>query len=276
MSRVSIILNADTRPVCPEFQGMWNGVRSRDFISAANLINKRKFFEGYETELIVFIDEHEPLTQSEYDALHQHCDCLVVRKHSKYYRGNDPFGPFNDVNYWQAFAMCRSDYIAHFDQDVVAFKRSKDVLDWMFDEIDSGRHKFVCYPSPHSPDPCVNEKYQGKFWASTRFFLAKRDAIKLDDLERGIRDNTWFFEKYGTPPVVNPWTESFLSQMNGFSVIYPPVALHQWAVFPWAKYIDGTIEKMNGMEYAQIHAALERAGGSGIFWDGADSSLMRL
>lgn len=272
--RVSILINCDTRPVCPEFQGMWKGVRSRDFISAANLINKRRFFEGYETELIVFVDEHEPLTTQQYEVLHEHADCVVVRKHSKYYRGNDPFNAFNDCNYLQAMAMSRCDYVAHFDQDVAAFKGSKDVLDWMFQQIDSEAYKFVCYPSPHSPHPCVAPNYEGKFWASTRFFLTKRDSIKLDVLERAIRQNDWFYSEYGKPPVVNPWTEAFLSQMNDWSVIYPPVVLHQWAVFPWTRYKDGTLEKMNGLSYPQIHAALERAGGSGIFWDGCSSDLL--
>lgn len=271
---ISVLINMDTRPVHPEFQGMWNGVRSRDFISAAAIINKRKFFEGYPIEICCHVDCHEDLTNKEFDVLYAHADAVTVRRHSKHYRGFEPFNAFNDVNYLQTFAMARGDYVAHFDQDVAAFKGSKDVLDWMFEQIDSGAYKFVCYPSPHSPHPCVAPNYEGKFWASTRFFLTKRDSIKLDDLERAIRDNKWFFEKYGTPPVVNPWTEAFLSQMNDWSVIYPPVVLHQWAVFPWTRYKDGTLEKMNGLSYPQIHAALERAGGSGIFWDGCNSDLL--
>lgn len=275
MSRISLAINVDTRPVCNQFEGMWKGVRSRDFLSDG-IRNKQKFFDGFELETIVHVDEHEPLTQQEYDTLHSLADCVIIRKHSKQYRGANPFNAFNDISYYQTLSMCRSNLVCHMDQDVAAFRVSQDVVQNLIDEVESDRYKFVCYPSPQSPDPCYAPQYQGKFWASTRFFLAKRDTLILDDLERGIRDNQWFYAKYGTPPVLNPWTESFLAAMANYSVLYPSVQLERWAVFPWQRYVDGTLARLDGMEYHQVSDAIRRCGGSGIFWDGADATLMQL
>ncbi len=271
---ISIIFNADTRPVCSEFQGLHKGVRSRDFIGRAALENKRKFFEGFESELIAFIDEHEPLTHEQYDVLHECCDCVVVRKHSRYYRGHNPFAKFNDVNYLQALSMARGEYICHFDQDMYAFRSSKAPIEWMIDEVNSGRHRIVSHPSRNAPAPCHAPEYEGKFWASTRFFFCKREEFDFTVLERAIRDPEWFYGAYDRPPRINPWTEQFLGVMAGYSVIYPPPDIRSWAVFPWMHYKDGAIEKLNGMLPEEVFYAIGKAGGDGVFYDGADVNLM--
>ncbi len=276
MSRISIILNTDSRPTNREFTGMWNGVRSRDFFGRPNLENKLKFFEGFDVELIVFLDRHEDLSHEEYDTLHSLADCLVVRKHSRDYRGANPFSAFNDVNYLQAFSQARSNIVAHFDHDVAAFRADKSDVDKLLEVVESDKSKFVCYPSPQSPHPCEAPNYQNQWWASTRFFICKRDTLILDDLERGIRDNEWLYAKYGRPHVVNPWTEAMICQMAGYSVLYPPVDLDRWAVFPWKQYDDGVLQRLNDMPHHQVADALRRAGGWGIFWDGAESRLMNL
>ncbi len=274
MSLVSVILNVDTRPICNEFTGMWNGVRSRDFLTTPGLLNKRNFFKGHDIELIVFVDEHQPLNEAELYALRTHADCVVIRKHSKYYRGANPFYAFNDLNYHNALSLARGEYVCHFDQDMAAFSSDESTVQFMKDEVDSGRHKFVCYPSPSSPNPCEAPSYQGKFWASTRMFFCKRETLILDDLERSIRDNEFFFEKYGKPPVVNPWTEAFIAGMADYSVLYPKVEIEKWCAFPWKRYTDGTLERLNSMSHSDVAQAVNRCGGWGIFWDGADSTLM--
>lgn len=271
---ISVIFNADTRPVCPQFEGMWKGVRSRDFIGDQALYMRKNFFRGHDIELIGYVDEHEPLTSEEYRVLHDHCDVTVVQKHTKKYRGADPFNAFNDVNYLHALSLARGEYVCHMDQDMALYTDDPSIVGSMLQELEN--HKFICYPSPHSPNPCVAPNYDGKFWASTRFFLCKRETLILDDLERGIRDNQWFFAKYGTPPVVNPWTESFIAQMADYKVYYPPVELDRWVAFPWHSYQDGTIMKLNSLPYSGVAAAVRRAGGDGVFWDGATSSLMQL
>jgi len=274
MGKISIIFNADTRPVCSEFQGLHKGVRSRDFIGRASLLNKRTFFREFDTELIAFIDEHEPLTHEQYDTLHELCDCVVVRKHSRHYRGWEPFGPFNDINYLQALSMARGEFVAHFDQDMAAFAFDRCPVVWMVDEVASGRHKFVCYPSPCSPAPCHAPEYENKWWASTRFFMCKRETLDFTVLERAIREPQWLYSTFDRPPRENPWMEQFLGILAGYSVIYPPVDLSSWAVFPWMIYRDGALEALNAMPYEAVRWCIEKAGGPGVFYDGADVNLM--
>ncbi len=272
--KISVAFNADTRPVCPEFQGLHKGVRSRDFIGRAALENKRRFFDGFDIELIAFIDEHESLTHEQYDTLHELCDCVVVRKHSRYYRGYNPFNAFNDVSYLQCMAMARGDIICHLDQDMFAYRSSRAPIDWMVNEVVSGLHKFVSYPSQNSPAPCHAPEYENKWWISTRFFLCLRESIDFTVLERAIREPQWLYETYDRPPRENPWTEQFLGIMAGYSVIYPPVDLRSWAVFPWMNYADGAIAKLNSMQPEEVFYAIEKAGGPGVFYDGADVNLM--
>lgn len=276
MKNLSLLINADTRPVHPSFEGMHKGVRSRDFIGRAAIEGKRKFFEGFDCEVIVHIDEHEPLTHEQYDVLHECCDVVVVRKHSKSYRGNDPFYPFNDVNYLQTFAMARCDLVAHFDQDVTAFAADGAPARWMVDEIISGKTKFISYPSKNHPHPVHAPDHLGMFWASTRFFLCHRDSIKLDVLEHAIREPQWLYENYSRPPQESPWTEQFLAVMNNYEVTYPKPDIDHWAIFPWMSYEDGLLDRMASLPYGDIASGIYRAGGEGIFHDGIDSRLTGL
>ncbi len=273
---ISVVLNVDTRPVRSAFQGLHKGVSSRDFLRTPGLLNKRNFFKDHDIELIVFVDEHSSLTEGEWYDLNTHADCVVVRKHRKYYRGAEPFSAFNDVNYLQALSMARGTHVAHFDQDMAAFSHNSRIIDWMLDEVDSGKHKFVSYPSVNFPAPCHAPEYQNKWWASTRFFLCKRETLDFTALERAIRDPQWCYEAYDRPPRENPWTEQFLGIMANYSVIYPEPKLGLWAVFPWMTYKDGTMEKLNAMPYEEVAAAINRAGGAGAFYDGVDVNLMGL
>lgn len=271
---ISIVINADTRPVRNEFGGMFNGVRSRDFIGRSALENKRKFFSGFDAELIVHIDEHEPLTNEQYSALHELCDCVVVRKHSKYYRGANPFGSFNDVSYLQALSMARGTHVAHFDQDMVASTSDDSIVNWMFDTVDSGEKKFVCYPSTCSPAPCHAPEYNNQWWVSTRFFFCRRESLELDVLERAIREPQWLYETVSRPPRENNWTEGFLGVMSGHSVIYPKPEIDRWAIFPWMSYRDGLMDKINAMSHGGVADLIHRAGGDGVFYDGVDANLL--
>jgi len=271
---ISIVLNADTRPVDLEFQGLTKGPRSRDFISRSALENKRKFFEGFDIEMIVHLDEHEPLSHEQYDVLHELCDAVVVRKHTRHYRDCDPFNGFNDINYLQALSMARGSYVAHFDQDMMAFAKDKSAVQMMMAEVDSGRYKFICNPSVNTPHPCHAPEYVGKFWASTRFFFCKRESLDLGALEHAIREPQWLYENYGRPPRENNWTEGFLGVLSNYSVLYPKPEIDSWAIFPWMKYVDGTIDRLSTMPYGQVASLIYKAGGDGIFWDGIDATKL--
>jgi len=273
---ISVVLNVDTRPVRSTFQGLHKGVSSRDFLRTPGLINKRNFFKGHEIELIVFVDEHDPLTAEEYFDLHTHADCVVVRKHRKYYRGSEPFSAFNDVNYLQALSMARGEYVAHFDQDMAAFSADPSTVDWMLHTLEFNHARFISYPSVNHPAPCHAPEYENKWWASTRFFICKRETLDFTVLERALRDPQWFYSTYDRPPRENPWTEQFLGIMAKYAVLYPHPNLESWAVFPWMTYRDGTLEKLNAMSHNEVAAAIHRAGGAGAFYDGVDVNLMGL
>lgn len=270
---LSIVINADTRPPREEHQGLFAGTVSRDYL-VDGLLNKKKFFQGFDCEFIVFIDEHQKVDALTLDMLREHADTVVLSKHSKHYRGIDPFGPFNDINYLRAFAMARGDTICHFDQDVAAFTSSPNEISALVNLVESGQRKFVSLPSPCSPHPVHDDSFQNKWWASTRFFICKRDAIDLTTLEHAIREPQWAYEVFGTPPRQCPWTEHFLGLMNDFSVYYPPVELDKWAVFPWAKYTQGTLAKLNQLPYGDIAKRLYESGG--LPYDGVDANLLNL
>jgi hypothetical protein len=127
-----------------------------------------------------------------------------------------------------------------------------------------------------APAPCEAPTYLDKWWASTRFFMCKREVLDFTALEHAIREPEWFYDNYDRPPHLNPWTEQFLGIMGGYSVIYPHPNLASWAVFPWMRYKDGTLETLNALPYAVIADMLNRAGGPGIFYDGVDVNLMGL
>lgn len=270
---ISVIINVDTRPPRGEHNGLFAGTVSRDFL-VDGLINRIKFFKGFDCEFIVFIDEHQKVDALTLDTLREHADTIVLSKHSKHYRGNDPFGPFNDINYLRAFAMARGDTICHFDQDVAAFTSSPNEIAALIHLVESGQKKFVSLPSPCSPHPVHDDSFQNKWWASTRFFICKREAIDLTALEHCIRDPQWAYDVFGTPPRQCPWTEHFLALMNDFSVYYPPIELDKWAVFPWAKYTQGALAKLNQMPYGDIAKRLHESGG--LPYDGVDSNLLKL
>lgn len=270
---ISVVVNCDTRPVHPEIEGMFKGVRSRDFL-VDGIKNKIKFFEGHEIEVIAFVDVHEPLTVEQFNEMSELCSAIVVRKHDRRYRGNDPFGPFNDINYLQALFMARGDIIAHFDQDIAAFSNSPDVVHCLLQHLDS--YNFVCGPSVNHPHPCHAPEYEGKFWASTRFFMCKRETLKFDVLERAIREPQWFYDTYDRPPRESPWMEQFLGILGEYKVLYPKPEMDRYAIFPWMRYRDGLLAQLNGLPYPEVQRLIERAGGAGTFYDGADASYFGL
>lgn len=270
---ISVVLNCDTRPQRDEASGMFNGACSMDFL-VEGVINKSKFFEDFDIEVILFIDEHVPVPDDVLAKIRPMVDKLVLSKHSKHYRGSDPFGPFNDVNYLHALSLARGSYVAHFDQDVAAYAKSADAVYDLVLELEN--HNFVSLPSVCSPDPVQDESFGGKWWTSTRFFMCKREALDITALEHAIREPQWAYETFGRPPREHPWTEHLMPLIAGYKTFYPPVDFSKLAIFPWSRYKQGTLEKLNAMPYEQVAVAVQRAGGAGALYDGLDATLMNL
>lgn len=242
MPLISIVINCDSRPQKNEQTGLFGGVCNEDFLTDG-VFNKIKFFEGFDIETIVFIDEHLPVSESTIEYLRSLCTTVVVRKHS------DEIS-FNDYNYLSALSLARGTYVAHFDQDVAAFSSSKESVQSLIVLLET--YKFVSYPSIWSPNAVDDPTFGGKMWASTRFFMCKRETLKFDTLRACIEEPEWAYKTFGDVPRRCNWTEHFLTLTNNNSVYYPPIQTERLTIFTWEKYETYTLRRLNELPYEGI------------------------
>ncbi len=258
---ISLVINIDTRPGTGS-SAMGDGVRSSE-LRLASVANKINFLKGFKHEVIVFVDEHEPLSRTELDHLKAMSNVLVVRKHSNYYRGEDPFRAPNDLNYLEALSLARGTHILHCDQDCAAFARDEQVIHDLLKLTEE--HAFVCYPSPVWPrplrlpvkDPSYGERQS---WASTRFFLCKTEWVGLRTLRRAIENPDWFWDSLRLERR-HDWTEHFLAASSGWSTHYPKWDADHLMVWCWEQYKEGTLSRLNQMPYDQVKAQVDDWGG---------------
>jgi hypothetical protein len=245
---ISVVVNLDTRPgwklEATLATSTLNGTRSVDFFTEG-LINKRKFFAGHEIELIAYVDEHEPL-----DVAVSGADKLVVVPHSKErYR-------WNDHVYLDALAHAQGDYVCHFDQDTVAFCVDGAVIEQYLKLLDSGVANFVSLPLP-------SERTDTYWWASTRFFITKREFLPLDEIRHYITDPQALVEKYRWPGISSfPCLEHLLGAMNAGKVLYP-VQDGKAHIYSWYNYRQGVLADMNRLSYPEVCAFIESKCGTG-------------
>lgn len=242
MPLISVVINVDTRPENSEQGGMFNGVANIDFLESG-ILNKKLFFKGLDAEFIVFVDEHLPIPEKTLEYLRSIVDVLVIRKHTNEHA-------FNDYNYLSALSMARGTYVAHFDQDVAAFTSSAEPIQKMIDLLE--QYKFVSYPSIWSPVAVVDDSFQGAMWASTRFFICKRETIQFDILRKCIEEPEWMYQTYGDSARRCNWLEHFLTKTTGNSVFYPPLEMDKYTIFTWEKYETYTLMRLNKYSYEQI------------------------
>jgi len=259
---ISIAINLDTRPGFLEQkteQGtMLNGTRSLDFFTDG-ILNKVRFFEGHDIEVTVFIDVHDPLpTETEEWLLTQHfrglINNLVFNKHTEQYLG-EFFPKFNDLNFLNAMILTRGDYLVHFDGDMAAFIKDRNVIKEWLSWLDSGRFDFICYPSQYSPAPAVDGRYKSYWWSSTRFFICKREFIDYTEIIKCLRSSEYLYGKYGTENEPrNPWLEHVLGMMAGGQerVFYPPIQSKRYLMFSWSRYFSGVLAKLNEWPYEKV------------------------
>lgn len=243
MPLISLCINVDTRPPRNEQGGIFNGAVDSDFLTDG-VLNKINFLKGFDIETIVFIDEHLEVSNETLNYLRSICDTVVVRKHT------GEVG-FNDYNYLGCFSLARGKYLMHFDQDTAAFTSSTKPIQAILDLLES--YKFISYPSIWSPYPVEDNTFQGYFWASTRFFVCKRETVKLDELAECIKEPKWGYQKYGDRPRRCNWVEHFLTLINNNSVYYPPLEMDKYTIFTWEKYETNTLKIMNEYTYDQIY-----------------------
>jgi len=263
---ISIVINSDTRAGFMEqvsTQGkMFEGTRSLDYLTYG-VRNKREFFKNYDVELTLFIDLHERLPQETetelLNMLHNgEIQNLVFNNHCEYLHDSEYFPKFNDINYINALALARGEYIVHFDNDMAAFLGDENVIKEWFQMLDDGKYDYISYPSAHSPLPIYDPSFD-YVWASTRFFITKN--FDYSEVKKCLQDNEYLYSKYGDRQRKCPWTEHILGLTAKKGVFYPPLDLNRCMVFSWSNYISGTYEKMNQLNYNQKKSLVQTLGG---------------
>lgn len=255
---LSIVINVDTRPERQEQAGMFSGVVDRDFLDEG-IHNKKKFFEGFDFETIVFLDLHEDIDEKQWDYLRKEVDTLVIRKHNKKFEDQGNYEGFNDLNYINALALARGDYIFHFDGDCAAFtSHSSRVTNLMYL---LERYDYVSYPSHWSPAPDHNDNYN-YWWCSTRFFCCKRKTLNFTEIMKCQLDYDYMFSTYPAS-VRNHWLEHVLgvtSKFNGKGVYYPPIE-SEYLIFVWETYEKWTLRRLNDLPYEEVLKWIMSRGG---------------
>lgn len=253
MGLISVVINVDTRD---GFQNedthaehMFEGCRSEDFL-IDGVLNKIKFFDGFEIETIVFVDEHNPVPQSILNKLREIADTVVVRKHT-----HEP--NFNDFSYISALAIARGEYVCHFDQDTAAFANSKQPIIDLINMLEV--HKYISYPSHWTPKAVYDDSFN-YMWCSTRFFICKRETLDFTEIIKCQRDYDYFCEKY-QPSRRCHWLEHILSLVANNQTFYPPIDLDNYAIFSWKNYRKGLLQQLNNIPYEEVKNFIHQKGG---------------
>jgi len=249
--KLSVVINCDTRPQNDVAEKMFSGTVNSDFL-LDGIINKKRFFAGFDIELIVYVDEHLPIPPEILHGMRMIADTVVARKHTTE-------NSFNDYNYVRALSMASGDIVVHFDQDTAAFTSSPEPIEELITLLN--HHKFISYPSHWSPKPVIDESFGHRTWASTRFFMCKRETLQLDNLRKCIEEPEWAYATYGDSPRRLNWTEHFLTLMNNDSCYYPPIDLERYAIFSWGSYESGILNMLNHNIYSDIKNWILKVGG---------------
>lgn len=251
MLDISICINVDTRHEREQNQEMFRGVVSRDFLYEG-VINKKNLFKGFNTEVILFIDEHEPLDEKMIANVREVADVLVIRKHNKKFEDNENFPAFNDINYLNCLSLARGRYIFHFDGDVAAFTNSPEHIQKHIDLLE--QYDYVSYPSMWSPDPIDDSSFGGKYWCSTRFFCCKRRTLDFSEILKCQLDYDYWKETYPVPRLCH-WVEHLLSSIShtkGKGVYYPPIDFDNFILFTWENYHKYTLQRLNNQTFEEV------------------------
>jgi hypothetical protein len=259
MPLISVVINVDTRPVRTEQTGMFSGVVSRDFLTDG-IYNKIKFFQGFDKEVIVFVDEHEPLDEVTEKYLRSIVDTLVIRKHNKKFEDREDFAAFNDFNYISALAQARGKYVFHFDGDIAAFTPSQEPIQEMLLMLE--HFDYVSYPSYWSPNPVHDESFD-HWWVSTRFFCCKRSTLDFTEIIKCQLDYDYMFSKYPAKRACH-WLEhalGLIAKYKGRGVFYPKIEIDKWLLFCWENYDSYALRRLNEQSYEEVREWVLKMGG---------------
>lgn len=241
---ISVIVNVDSRPNNNKFGGEnLKGCVSDDFLTDG-IWNKVKFFDGFDKEVIVCIDQHEKIKPEILKYIQSISDCVLIRNHT-----SEP--KFNDNNYVRALSLASGDIVCKIDQDTACFTSGKDYVNELIGLLDT--YSYISYPSLFSPNPDVNDNYD-YWWCSTRWMMYKRETLDICELKRCLSDSNYMYSKYPAS-IRNPWTEHVVGLMAkyiGNGVYYPPIEPEKGLIFSWGSYDEYILKRLNEYKYEQI------------------------
>jgi len=248
--KVSICINLDTRNQRDEFGGTnLQGVCNEDFLTDG-VFNKIKFFEGYETEVVVSVDEHNPIPEKSLAYLRSVCDLLLIREHTEEHL-------FNDWNYLRALQLCTGDIICHIDQDCNTFASSKESVQELINCLDT--YSYISYPSNCSPNAVHDDSFNYR-WVSTRWFMCKRETLNFPEIIKCLNDYEYFAETY-KPSRILHWMEHILGLICGSNVFYPPIEMDKVMIFCWENYEKYILQRLNNQTYIEVKDWVNSKGG---------------
>lgn len=248
MSKISIIINADTRSDNYSADNMGSGCANEDFL-LEGVDQKIKFFDGFDKEVIVYIDKHLELSDKVYKYLSNVCDVLLIRNHT-----SEP--SFNCWNYIRALQLATGDIVCHFDQDTCAYTSGKEAVQELIDLLRDWQ--YVSYPSHWSPNAVVDPTFNYR-WVSTRFFMCKRKTLDFAEIIKCATDYDYFCNRY-KPSKVCHWVEHFLGLIANSNVYYPPINLDKLAIWSWGRYEKYILTRLNNQSYEEVKGFVSSRG----------------
>jgi len=187
----------------------------------------------------------------------------VLSKHNETYIEGPFFPKWLDLNMLNTLMLAKGKYVAHFDQDMAAFRNDSNVIEEWMQWLDEGRYEYISYPSRYSPCP-VNDPDFNYNWVSTRFFFCKREIFDHTETLKCLRSSEYLYGKYGDKKRKCPWLEHVLGIMaTPGKVFYPPMDPESYTVFSWGLYHAGVLGKLNEISYQDIVKYIIDCGGIG-------------
>lgn len=255
---ISIIINADTRPgqdavsqtVGDHGEGSLQGVRSWDFLTELPR-TAEKFFLPHNCETVLYVDEVDPIPveiSDKLDHMEESSGCRF-KWSSKKHDHSQP--RWNDRIYLEALQGAKGDYVVHLDQDCALFRSpDNDIVARYLKWLDEG-YRFICQSTN------LTKEQHGMWWASTRFFMCKRETLDFTVLWKTLEDRNSIFSKYPWEDgaVWMPCLEHALGVMGGKDkVLYPPRedGPDGYTIFSWVVYYRGLLELMNNSTYEKV------------------------
>jgi hypothetical protein len=152
---------------------------------------------------------------------------------------------WNDRLYLNSLEFATGEYVAHFDQDVMAYRDPNSfIVQQYLQVLDEGKFKFICQPSVLSYEDHLMDH------ASTRFFICKRDSLDIPELTACLDDG---YRRKNYSDKHAPALEHIIGIVSGLgTVLYPSMQWNDHVIASWTTYRSGLYAKLDTMTYPEI------------------------